>query len=75
MYCFVGLDNIIMVFTSGFTKQVIYIWQGGYLISVWGDDDNLIILNVGVLLLIWKWAMWVSCNAHDMIKLFVLHLN
>ena len=32
---------------------------------MWSDDENLIILNVGVLLLFWIWIVWVRFNIHD----------
>ena len=48
MYCFVVLYHIIILFTSGFAQHVVCTWWGGGILSVWNDDDNLIILNVGV---------------------------
>ena len=35
------------------------------MLSVWSNDYNVIILNVGVLLLFFRWVLWVRCNVHD----------
>ena len=35
------------------------------MVSVWSNDENKIILNVGDLLLFWKCMIWVSCNIND----------
>ena len=51
IYCYVGVDHIIIVFTSGFTYYMVDTWNGDDMLSVWSDDDNVIIVNVGVLLL------------------------
>ena len=64
MYFFVVLYHIIIVFTSGFAQYVVGTWWGGDMLSVWNDDGNLIILNVGVLLLFCMWMVWVKCNIH-----------
>ena len=34
------------------------------MLSVWSGDYDLIILNIGVLLLFCRWVVWVSYNAH-----------
>ena len=43
---------------------------GDDLVNVWGDDDNIFILVVGVLLLFCRWMVWVSCNGNDVIAFF-----
>ena len=35
--------------------------------SVWGDGENLIIIEVVVLLQVGRWMVWVRFNNHDMI--------
>ena len=32
--------------------------------NVWNDDDNLIMLHDGFLLLFWLWMVLVRCNIH-----------
>ena len=51
VYCCVVLYHIIIVFTSCFILYVVDTGYGGDMLSLWSDDDNLLILNVGVLLL------------------------
>ena len=54
------MDHNIILFTSSFTQQVIDKGQGGDMVSVWDDDNNEIILNVGVLMLFWRRMVWVG---------------
>ena len=51
VYFFVGVDHSIIVFTSDFTSFVVETWYVGDLLSGWSDYLNVIILNVGVLLI------------------------
>ena len=46
MYSCVGVYHIIVVFTSCFTQHMVDTRQRDDVVSVWGDYDNVIILNV-----------------------------
>ena len=45
------------------------------MVIVWGHNENLIILNVGVLLLFGRWMVRVRCNSHYLIDLLFLNLD
>ena len=45
------------------------------MVSLWVDDESVIILNVGVLLIFWRWMVWVRCNIHGVINLFCMRIN
>ena len=64
MCCFVSLFQMIIVFTTGFTQNMVYTWWGGDMLSVWNDEDNLIVINVGILLSFRVWMVWFRCNIH-----------
>ena len=44
------------------------------MVNAWSDDDNLTILNVGILLLFGGWVVWVRCKIHGVINLLFLNL-
>ena len=48
------------------------VWR--FLVNIWGDDDNIIILDVGILLLFWTWVVLVRCNGHNVIKLLFMNM-
>ena len=50
-YCCIGVYRSILLVTSGFKQHVVDIGLVDDLVIVWSDDDNIIILNVGVLVL------------------------
>ena len=64
------MDHNIILFTSSLTQQVIDKGQGGDMVSVWDDDNNEIILNVGVE----AYGMG-RCNCHYAVNLLFLNLN
>ena len=37
------------------------------MVIVWGGDDNVTILDVGVLLSFWSCMVWFGCNGRDVI--------
>ena len=52
VYCCVGVYHIVILFNCSFTQHVVDTWYRGDLVSVWSNDKNAIILNVGVLLIL-----------------------
>ena len=60
MYCCAGVDDIIILFISGFIQHVVDTWQGYDLLDVWGDYDNVITLLM--LFYCYLWGVWYgSC--------------
>ena len=41
---------------------------------VWGDNNNVIILNIDVLLLFWMWVVWVKINGHCVINSLFINM-
>ena len=45
------------------------------MVNLWGDDENVTIINYGVLMLFWRCMVWFGCNFHNAINLLFLYLH
>ena len=73
--CCVSGDHIIILFTMAFKYHEDDTWQVSDLLFVLSGSQNIIILNVGLLMVFCRLVVSVSCNVCDVIGIQLLTLQ